>query len=108
MNGYLFDTNIVRLWFAKNPVIMSRVNAMPSGSLLYISAITIGEIEFGHLSVKANDPAKQAAFRRWIAQTFDPHRIEITNSTAQSYAELRRSICDRYFRKSKYIELYED
>jgi predicted nucleic acid-binding protein len=108
VTGFTFDTNIVRLWYAKNPVVTGKILSIPSGSNLYISAVSIGEIEFGHLSVRAIDKVKQADFRRWISQTFDPHLLDITHSTAQEYAKLRRYICDNYYKKSKYIELYED
>ncbi len=108
MNGYLFDTNIVSFWFQQKPAITSRVAAIPNGNFLYISAVTIGEIEFGHLNINAKDPAKQAAFRRWIAETFHSHRLEITNATAGEYAKLKRAVCDTYFKKNKYIELHEN
>lgn len=107
MSGYLFDTCIVRNWYAKNAAVESRVWALPGASPLYISAITRGEIEFGHTNV-ASLPNEQAAFRKWIRETFEWPELPITGWTGDAYAKFRRRLFDRFDRKGKHTECRED
>jgi predicted nucleic acid-binding protein len=108
MNGHIFDTCTISKWFEGKPLIVSAMNSLPGDDLLYVSSVSIGEIEFGHLSKNANDPVKQAEFRLWIEKTFKDPVLPITKFTARSYSHLRRIICDNYIRRGKQIELYED
>ncbi len=108
MSSYLFDTCIVRKWFAKRPKIMARVQGLSVADNLYVSAITLGEIEFGHSSVAAIDPAKQAAFRKWMRESFEIPQLAVTEATAQEYAKFRRRLFDKFTRKGKYPEVFED
>lgn len=108
MNGHLLDTSTIRHWYSKRPSIDEKMLALPGDDLLYISNITLGELEFAHLCRYANDKAKQDAFRRWLKGTFEDRVLVTTEDTARSYAHLRRLICDHYFRAGKQIELFED
>jgi predicted nucleic acid-binding protein len=85
MEGYLFDTNIVSQWFRGNSLVVKRVEAIPSDALLYISSITIGEIEFGHACVRSPDKAKQAEFRRWIKEHLEDQELPLEASTGIYY-----------------------
>ena len=108
MSGYLFDTCIVRNWYAKKPATVLRVNALLGTMPLYISVVTLGEIEFAHTNVAATDKAKQAELRKWMRQTFEVPQLVITDSTAQYYADIRRRLFDKYDVKNKYLEMRED
>lgn len=108
MSGFLFDTCVVRNWFAKNTAITARVAALPGASPLYISSITLGEIEYGHTNVAATDLAKQAQFRKWMRETFEVPALEITASTGREYAKFRRQLFAKFKKVSKYTENYED
>lgn len=108
MNGYLLDTNIVSDWYDGNEVVQGYIDAFPRNSLIYISCITLGEIEFGHLVAALPDTEQQADFRRWIKKTFGDNMISVTKDTAHSYAFFRRLLCDKFVHRGKYIQNYED
>ena len=101
MNAYLFDTCVISLWYGRNKAIESRVMALPSDDLVYVSCVSIGEIEFGHMNVTATDKRKQADFRQWIKTTFEVPGLPITSATAQSYAFFRRQLCDKFVKNGK-------
>ena len=106
-NGYLLDTNIVRLWFAKNPMICQRIDAL-QGNLIYVSVVTIGEIEFAHTSENATDPQKQQRFWREIRKFFETPQLPITEGAAYAYGRFRRAVFDLTDKQGKYTENRED
>jgi tRNA(fMet)-specific endonuclease VapC len=108
VSGYLFDTCIVRNWFSRNPAVVGRVNLLPGTSPLFISSITLGEIECGHTSPAATDLAKQAEFRRFMREHFDVPALPVTGDSAIHYAQFRRRLFDKYKRCGKYTEQHED
>ena len=106
-DGYLLDTNIVRLWFANNSMIRQRVNEL-QGHFIYVSVVTIGEIEFGHTNVNATDVQKQKKFFRHISKFFETPRLEITEGAACAYGRFKRAVFDLTDKKGKYTEDRED
>ena len=108
MNGHLVDTCTISRWKEGKPLIVSAMNSLPGDDLLYVSSVTLGEIEFGHLSKYAKDPVKQTEFRIWIEKTFKEPILPITRFTAMSYSHMRIIICDNYVKNGKQIDLYED
>ena len=85
MHGYLIDTQTVSYWFdanlPQNKNVCDHVNALPSDAPLMVSAITIGEIAFGHTITTKPDAGKQAAFSEFVQKHF-PFPLAITKSTA--------------------------
>ena len=108
MSGYLLDTCVVRRWYARDPNVELRMSLLAGNVPLFISAITIGEIEFGHSSPDATDLRKQAHFRRWIRETFEIPQLPVTEATAQEYAKFRRRLFDKFDKKGKFTENRED
>jgi tRNA(fMet)-specific endonuclease VapC len=110
VSGFLFDTNVVRRWYAKNASTETHVRGLKSTTPLhiYVSCVTMGEIEFGHLSPAATDQAKQAHFRRWIRETFEIPQLPVTDGSAIEYAKFRRRLFSKFTKKGKYPELRED
>lgn len=108
MSGFLFDTCIVRNWYAKNLDIESRIQSLPGRFPLYISSITLGEIEFAHAHQETPDKTKQAHFRKWMRETFELPELPITADTAIEYAKFRNRLFSRFDRKGKYTENRED
>jgi predicted nucleic acid-binding protein len=51
VHGYLLDTNIVRYWFderrSEHQRVVQHIQKLPDATPLMISAITLGEIEYG-------------------------------------------------------------
>ena len=98
MADYLLDTNILRYWYDircdENLRVVRRVNnARHAGShgkylsRLFVSVVTLGEIEYGH-RVTLTDPAKQAAYAKFVREQC-PVALEITKHVAEQYGEMR-------------------
>ncbi|HUY33923.1 MAG TPA: type II toxin-antitoxin system VapC family toxin [Pirellulales bacterium] len=114
MPEYLLDTNILRYWYdttcLENARVVSRVNAarqpdFQTGyiSRLYVSVITLGEIEYGHRVALAPDPAKQGAYRKFVREQC-PVALEMTKHVAERYGEIRAWLfihCSPNLKKSK-------
>ena len=88
---YLLDTNVVsELRKAKSPNVDQRVlawsNRTPSAGM-YISVVTILELERGVLLVSRRDPAQAAILRRWLDEhlldAFADHVIPIDIAVAR-------------------------
>lgn len=99
MHGYLVDTQTVSYWFdARLPQhrsVSAHIDALPSNALLGVSAITIGEIAFGHAITAKPDIAKQAAFTTFLQQHF-PMPLPVTKSTTIYYSQLRSALFKKY------------
>lgn len=57
-------------------------------SRLFISVVTLGEIEYGHRVVLTPDVAKQTAFSTFISQQC-PQPLELNAHVTEQYGELR-------------------
>ena len=98
--GYLLDTNIVAYWFAadslEHPRVMDHIQSLPVDSLLFVSAITLGEIEYGHQSeTKGNYITVQMLFNEFVQKKF-PKVLEIGNGTATDYGRLRALLFEKF------------
>ena len=107
MHGYLLDTNIVTYWFdvrrSEHRCVMRYIQALPEAAPLMISAITLGEIEFGLQVSHINTPEKEASqveLRAFIETTF-PMVLDVTKATRISYGALRASVFEKYAPKEK-------
>ena len=99
MQGYLLDTNIVSYWFdgecLQNQAVVKHVEHLPKGTPLAVSAITLGEIEFG-LRVRSKEPLEfEAELQRFILDQL-PQVLEITKTTRTYYGLLRARLFDRF------------
>ena len=58
MHGYLLDTNIVAYWFderrSEHERVVQHIQELPDTTPLMISAITLGEIEYGLQVARVN------------------------------------------------------
>lgn len=99
MRGFLVDTQTVSYWFDKklpqHANVRDHINAIPAGAPLMVSAVTIGEIAFGHRTTTHPDANKQAAFIRFINDNF-PSPLAITKSTTIYYGEGRDLLFKKY------------
>lgn len=71
MTAYLLDTNIVSQATKTRPApeVVQFLSDVPL-SKLYLSAVTLGELEWGIEAV--TDASKRAALRQWLTQTLLP------------------------------------
>ena len=72
MHGYLFDTNTIRNWFdgdsSRFPAVKAAADVRAADSPLYVSAITLGEIEFGHAWNPAGAGARRDEFVAFVRE----------------------------------------
>ena len=106
MPDYLLDTNILSYWYnqkcAEHAKVLARIYAVRNPdpttgyvSRLYISAITLGEIQYGARASHFPDPAKQAEYTALDAAKLKfvleqcPEPFMITRHVADEYGEMR-------------------
>jgi tRNA(fMet)-specific endonuclease VapC len=98
VHGYLLDTNIVAYWFderrSEHERVVQHIQELPDATPLMISAITLGEIEYG-LQVARIDILKQEAFHAFISTNL-PMVLDITKATRIYYGSLRASVFEKY------------
>jgi predicted nucleic acid-binding protein len=97
VHGYLLDTNIVAYWFnerrSEHERVVQHIQGLPDLTPLMISAITLGEIEYG-LQVERSDTIKQEAYRALISANL-PMVLDITKATRIYYGSLRASVFEK-------------
>jgi predicted nucleic acid-binding protein len=111
---FLLDTNILAYWYdttrPEHAKVVARVNAARQPdpqtnyvSRLFVSIVTLGEIEYGHRVAAAPDLAKQDAYTKFVRQQC-PVALEMTEHVVEHYGELRAwlfSNCGPKAKKSK-------
>ena len=107
MHGYLLDTNIVVYWFdARRPqheCVVRHIQELPEATPLMISAITMGEIEFGLQVSKVNTPEQEASQEelRAFIDTNLPMVLDVTKAIRVYYGLLRASVFEKYAPNAK-------
>ena len=90
--GYLLDTNIASaswdLGALRHADVRQRLKDLED-HLVYVSAVTIAEVEYGLHVAPAIDSERQAAVRNAMAGF---RILEITEHTARTYAQLRANL----------------
>jgi predicted nucleic acid-binding protein len=98
--GYLLDTCIISYWFNENrepqhSVVSRRIDALDADSPLFISAVTLGEIEYGYRTESQDQepevpvPESQAVLERL------PVILDIRRSTTTYYGHLRAGLFEK-------------
>jgi predicted nucleic acid-binding protein len=104
-DNYLLDTNIVSYWYddhcKEHAKVLARVQAVCQTdpqtkyvSRLFISVVTLGEIEQGHRSAPAPNASVQAEYMAFVReQCREP--LEITKHVAVPYGDLKAWLYDQ-------------
>jgi len=98
-DNYLLDTNILRYWYdtacPENAQVLARVQVVRQADpqtryvpRLFISVVTIGEIEYGYKANPTKDPRKQSEYLAFVREEC-PERLEIAEHVGQHYGELK-------------------
>lgn len=99
MRGYLLDTNIISYWFKpgtpENREVVAHIAGLDDGTPLRVSAITFGEIEYGHRVVSTADSLKQAQFNHFV-QTQLPDVLDVRKTTRIYYGQIRARLFEKY------------
>ncbi|HEX4952396.1 MAG TPA: PIN domain-containing protein [Thermoanaerobaculia bacterium] len=103
--GYLLDTNVLRYWFddgrPEHDAVTRRIASLPEASPLAISAITLGEVEYGHRALGSyGDPAEEAQFNDFISSRL-PTVLNVGKHTRGPYGLLRALLFERFAPKDR-------
>jgi len=99
MANYLLDTNILSFWYDQHrdqhASVLDRIQAVrrpdpETGYVprLYVSVVTIGEIEYGHRVSPTPDCPAQSQYMSFLREQC-PEHIEITEHVGENYGELK-------------------
>lgn len=99
MRGYLLDTNIISYWFqpetSENRNVVTHIGGLDEGTPLRVSAITLGEIEFGHRVAPTAGSPIQAQFNQFV-QTQLPDVLDVRRTTRTYYGQIRARLFKKY------------
>jgi predicted nucleic acid-binding protein len=103
VRGYLLDTNILRFWFDESCPehlnVVGRMKSLEPGTPLRISAISLGEMEYGHRCVADEDTTLQLKFKQFISTRL-PEILKIQRSTSTYYGQIRARLFKRFAPKN--------
>lgn len=93
VNGYLLDTCMVSYYFAEQAQVVAKINSLPSTDLLKVSAVTLGEIAFGHHLTHSTDHQRREECDRFINIQFPKSQVlTVTRSTRMYDGELKARV----------------
>ena len=92
--GYEHCTILVRQKRSEHQRVLQHIQELSGEPPLMISAITLGEIEYG-LQVTRSDTLKPEVYRAFISTNL-PMVLDITKSTRIYYGSLRASVFEKY------------
>ena len=99
MHGYLLDTNTIRNWFdgdaGRFPAVKTAADSRAADSPLYVSAITLGEIEFGHALNPSGAGAKRDEFVGFVGRQLT-QILQVSKHTAEPYGHIRARLAQKF------------
>lgn len=104
MPGYLLDTMIIRYWFdresGKYPIVQAAAEERRGNYPLYVSAITLGEIEHGHAANPGGAGPTRDEFVGFVREAL-PQILPVSRHTAEPYGRIRAELFEKFAPKSK-------
>jgi len=79
--GYLLDTNQLSSLRLK-----PKIDALPNGTLVFVSTITLGEIAAGHVRNAGTNPTGRDEYLEWLNKFFVPRALPVAATTRVYYA----------------------
>ncbi len=99
MRGYLLDTNIISYWFRhdgpENRNVVDLIGGLDASTPLRVSAITLGEIEYGHRVVSTTNTPIHVQFNHFV-QTQLPDVLDVRRTTRIYYGQIRSRLFMKY------------
>jgi tRNA(fMet)-specific endonuclease VapC len=96
--GYLIDTQTITYWFdgpsGQYPGVAAVVRLLSPDSPLYVSAITLGEIEYGHAVNAGGAGAKRDEFLKFVREQL-PQVLDVSKHTVEHYGRIRARLVER-------------
>lgn len=104
MDGYLIDTNIIAYWFdersEQHGSVITRAASLAPNAPLFVSWITIGEIDYGHRVESQSLTSQQAEFVEFVDKEL-PQRLSLTRHTTAYYGDIRARLFNKYAPEKK-------
>ena len=99
MPGYLIDTQTISYWFDEKSggcaTVQATAEARRSADApLYISAISLGEIQYGHAAEPAGAGPVRESFVKFVREKF-PQILKVSRHTAEPYGRIRAALFDK-------------
>lgn len=88
VRGYLVDANHVTAWETANATFMAKLNQKPPECLIYVSAITFGEIQWGLAVTTSTDTARRKQFDAFVARELWHFVLDVSAPVALAYADI--------------------
>jgi predicted nucleic acid-binding protein len=85
VRGFLLDVNHVGAYCRKDPKVIAKLRTIPAEWPIRVCAITLGEIEAGHLITTTTDQGKRNDFIKCINEDFLRYALEISIHTRLKY-----------------------
>lgn len=99
MPGYLLDTNIIRYWFdgaaGQFPTVQANAEMRGADSPLYVSVITLGEIEYGHAIHPEGASKERDKYIDFLRRRL-PQKLDISRHTVEPYGRLRAHLALKF------------
>jgi predicted nucleic acid-binding protein len=86
----------VNAWENRDAGFIGRLRETPAENLLWVSAISIGELESGHRITATTDAARRAEANAFIHAQILPFCLDVTHSTRTYYAQILERIWRKY------------
>jgi tRNA(fMet)-specific endonuclease VapC len=97
--GYLLDTQTIRYWSdgdsGQFPAVQKAAEQRASVAPLYVSVVTLGEIEFGHAVNPSGAGYKRDEFVKFVNERL-PQILTVSKHTAEPYGRIRAKLYDRF------------
>ncbi len=87
MNGYLMDTNHVAAWEAENQSLIQKMTSLPQNTLIFFSAITLGEISAGH-QMTSGDLCRRHQVEQFLDLQIVPYSVPVSHYTKSYYGQI--------------------
>ena len=104
MPGYLIDTQTITYWFhgesGNYPAVQAAAEERIGDHPLYVSAVTLGEIEYGHATNPGGVGQPRDEFVRFVREAL-PQVLPVSRHTAEPYGQIRGALFERFAPKSK-------
>ena len=99
MRGYLLDTQTISYWFRpgtpENHNVVTHIDGLDAGTPLRVSAVALGEIEYGHRVAPKTETPIQVEFNRFV-QTQLPDVLDVRRTTRIYYGQIRARLFEKY------------
>jgi len=90
---------MIEYWFngnrAEHAAVVARIADLPDAAPLFVSPVTIGEMEYGYRVQSPHDESREAEFRVFVHEKV-PTVLPIDRHTTEPYGRLRAAIFDRF------------